>query len=67
MTCWDGGFAERPEEEREGEDGWEDSDELEDDHAEWRGDLHTANDWPEHLAGPTWEMWKKLLDEEGGP
>ena len=63
VSIWDAGFSERPEDEREGEDAWEDSDDLEDDHAPWRGELH-FDEWPEGLAGPEWEMWKKMMDDE---
>ena len=60
MSCFDG-FPLPPRD--EDGDEWVDSDELEDDHAEWRGDVHTG-DWPEECAGPEWEMYKKLLDDE---
>ena len=61
-ACWDGGWVERPEDERE--DEWEDSDDLEDDDAPWRGDLHRGG-WPESLAGPEWKMYRDQLDEDG--
>ena len=62
MSCFDG-FPLPPRD--EDGDEWEDSDDLEDDDAPWRGDLH-LDEWPEHLAGPTYEMWRDLLDGEEG-
>ena len=79
MACWDGGFAERPEGEREGEAEWLESTLDDDEHAEWRGDVHVDDSWPEHLAGPEYwggkgdgDLTEKYPpdgadDEEGGP
>ena len=65
MSVWDGGFHDAPEDEREQQ--WEDSDDLEDEDAPWRGDTHLDN-WPESLAGPEYWLYRDELDgEEGGP
>ena len=50
------GWNDVPEDEREQLGEWEAESE------EWRGDLHTG-DWPEHLAGPEYWLYKKLRDE----
>lgn len=42
---------------------WETPDYEPDEDDEWRGDLHLG-DWPEHLAGP--EYWLYKQDEEEG-
>ena len=51
MPCWDGGSAQQPEDERENQHRWEDSDDdLEaDDMAPWRGTdatVHPVQDYP---------------------
>ena len=65
MPCWDGGPAQQPEDEREAQDTWEDSDD---------GDLPWA---PRHVNDPEeWKradwtgtpeerMWRDLMDDEG--
>lgn len=59
MSCYDGGWDQRPEDEME-QEGWNAPSD-----AEWRGDLHTE-DWPEILAGPEYWLYKKQRDKEEG-
>lgn len=63
MAIWDGGFHDAPEDEREGE--WEDSDDLEDDDAPWRGELHLGEDgWRYAQPGPEEQMYRDIMDED---
>ena len=45
-----------------------DSDELEDDHAPWRGELHQDDDdgWRYAEPGPEEKMWRDIMDADDG-
>jgi len=61
LSCWDGFSPPGRHEDGDGDD-WVDSDDLEDDHAPWRGDQH-LDDWPENLAGPEYWLYRSEVDE----
>jgi hypothetical protein len=70
VPCWDGGAAQQPEDEREQQHAWESDGDLpwEPERTGRPGErFMDCENWPEHLAGPEYEAWKRKRDEERGP
>jgi hypothetical protein len=69
VCVWDG-CPIQPEDEREQQHAWESEGDLpwEPERTGRPGErFMDCENWPEHLAGPEYEAWKRKRDEERGP